>query len=68
MIKNVLAEGSKLPQRAGQTTDNKKIPGFINVSPLFPLEPNLLLYIDCSQLPHPIPVCDPSGNFPVAVV
>jgi hypothetical protein len=34
----------------------------LKFSPQFPLELELSLYWDCTELPYPCPICKPSGN------
>jgi len=64
MPKNGLAVDSKLSQQLKQEVQeaiNTNSSEDLNVSPLFPLEFDLSLYRDCSELPYPCPICNPSN-------
>jgi len=60
--KNDFEEGSKLPRQPKQEVQETIKNTFsedLNLYPLFPMEPDLSLYQDCSELPYPCPICNP---------
>jgi len=64
MPKNEIAAGSRLPRQPKQEVQeaiSTNSSEYLNVSPLFPLELDLSLYRDCSELPYPCPICNPSS-------